>query len=151
MEPQPLDPWSPAAQHLLALSDAYLASLYPAESNHLESPAALAQAHVLFLGITVGEQTVACGAVKRMHDDGNYGEIKRVFVLAEHRGRGHSLTLVDALEAHLRHHHIGIARLETGIHQPEALGLYRRSGYQERPPFGAYQLDPLSIFMEKRL
>ena len=44
-----------------------------------------------------------------------------------------------------------VARLETGIHQPEALGLYRRLGYVERGPFGSYALDPLSVFFEKRL
>ncbi len=42
-------------------------------------------------------------------------------------------------------------RLETGIKSDEALGLYRRSGYIERGPFGAYRADPLSIFMEKVL
>ena len=34
---------------------------------------------------------------------------------------------------------------------PAALRLYRRLGYGERPPFGAYAPDPLSGFMEKRI
>ena len=42
-------------------------------------------------------------------------------------------------------------RLETGIRQPEAIGLYRSAGYAEIGPFGAYRPDPLSLFMEKRL
>ena len=42
-------------------------------------------------------------------------------------------------------------RLETGTKQPEAIALYRKFGYVERGPFGAYKPDPLSIFMEKRL
>ena len=42
-------------------------------------------------------------------------------------------------------------RLETGIYQPEALGLYRSAGYVEREAFGDYVPDPLSVFMEKRL
>ena len=41
--------------------------------------------------------------------------------------------------------------LETGIHQPEALRLYERAGYVRREPFGSYQPDSLSVFMEKRL
>ena len=41
--------------------------------------------------------------------------------------------------------------LETGYLQTEAIGLYRRLGYAERPPFGDYLPDPLSIFMEKPL
>ena len=42
-------------------------------------------------------------------------------------------------------------RLETGVRQPEALGLYETAGYQRRGPFGAYAEDPLCVFMEKRL
>jgi putative acetyltransferase len=44
-----------------------------------------------------------------------------------------------------------LLRLETGVRQPEALGLYRKLGYRERGPFGAYKPDPLSVFMEKRV
>ncbi|MFN7104339.1 MAG: GNAT family N-acetyltransferase, partial [Pseudorhizobium sp.] len=42
-------------------------------------------------------------------------------------------------------------RLETGIYQPQAIGLYRAYGFIDIPPFGSYGEDPLSIFMEKRL
>jgi putative acetyltransferase len=35
--------------------------------------------------------------------------------------------------------------------QPEALGLYRKIGYTETGPFGAYKPDSLSVFMEKKL
>ena len=41
--------------------------------------------------------------------------------------------------------------LTSGIHQIEALGLYKHLGYQIRGPYGAYKLDPFSIFMEKKL
>jgi putative acetyltransferase len=41
--------------------------------------------------------------------------------------------------------------VQTGISQPDAIALYRKFGYVERGPFGAYQPDPLSLFMEKRL
>ncbi len=58
---------------------------------------------------------------------------------------------MTALEAVLIGEGYFLARLETGIAQPEALGLYRAMGYYERAPFGAYLTDPLSVFMEKRL
>jgi putative acetyltransferase len=146
-----LDPESPAARRLIAQSDAYMAALYPAESNHLESVAALKSSHVLFVGGWIGECLAGCGAVKRMSDDGSYGEIKRLFVAEEFRGRGLSKAIMHHLEADLRERRILVARLETGISQPEAIGLYRALGYVERVPFGAYRPDPLSIFMEKRL
>jgi putative acetyltransferase len=59
--------------------------------------------------------------------------------------------LVARLEAELVARDVPLARLETGIHQPEALALYRRLGYVEREPFGGYALDPLSVFFEKLL
>lgn len=147
----PLDPLSTAATHLLALSDAYMASLYPAESNHMESASALTLPNVLFLGAYLDNKLAGCGAVKVMSDDGSYGEIKRVYVLEAYRGRGVSKQLMDALEAHLIAQQITVARLETGISQPEALALYQKLGYQYRAPFSSYQLDPLSVFMEKHL
>jgi putative acetyltransferase len=147
----PVDPLSPAAQSLLAQSDAYMAALYPAESNHLESAEALKQAYVLFVGAHVDGTLVGCGAVKTMDNDGTYGEIKRVFVLDAHRGKGLSKAIMQTLEAHLTTSGVRLARLETGIHQPEALGLYARLGYVAREPFGAYAPDPLSVFMEKQL
>jgi len=105
---------------------------------------------VLFLGAWIGDVVVGCGAVKTLDDDGLYGEIKRMFVVPELRGRGVSKAILRALEAHLIVREIPCARLETGIRQPEAIGLYRRLGYRERGPFGRYTSDPLSLFMEKR-
>jgi putative acetyltransferase len=146
-----LNPNSPEARELLALSDAYMVALYPAESNHLESVAALTLPNVLFVGGYIDARLVACGAVKTMADDVRYGEIKRVFVIDQFRGRGVSKAIMQRLEAHLRGSGVGIARLETGISQAEAIGLYRTLGYAERAPFGSYRPDPLSIFMEKHL
>jgi len=141
----------PELAELIRLSDEYMSALYPAESNHLESPSALAAPNVAVFGAYVGERLAGCVAAKTMHDDGTYAEIKRLYVLQEFRGAGLSKILMDHLEAYLSANGIGIARLEAGIRQPEALGLYERLGYAYRPPFGSYRLDPWSVFMEKRL
>jgi putative acetyltransferase len=145
----PLAPDSPGARRLLALSDEYLGGLYPPQFNFLESVEALQQPGVWFVGITDGDELVACGAVKLMADDAAYGEFKRVFVLPAHRGRGHARTIMRELESVLRQQGIALARLETGIWQPEALGLYETLGYARRGPFGAYPANPYSVFMEK--
>ena len=77
-----LDPDSPGARRLIALSDAYLASLYPPESNHLETIEALQRPNVCFAGGYVDGELAGCGAVKILADaHGSYGEIKRVFVI----------------------------------------------------------------------
>lgn len=146
-----LDPSSEDAQELLSLSDAYSEDLYPSESNHLASIDELSEQSTIFLGAYDGENIVGCGAVKVLEDDGQYGELKRVFIKEAYRGQGLSKQLIIALENYLIDAAIDVIRLETGIYQPEALGLYKQLGYQIREPYGAYEIDPLSIFMEKKL
>jgi putative acetyltransferase len=59
--------------------------------------------------------------------------------------------LLEHLEDYTRDQQIGLLRLETGIHQHAAIGLYERMGYQPIPPFGAYREDPNSLFFEKQI
>jgi putative acetyltransferase len=151
MDIQRISPDNPAARALIDATDRYMQSLYPAESNHLESIDALMAANVTFFGCYVGTALVGCGAVKILCDDGSYGEIKRMFVTPENRGKGISVAIMNRLEAHLSANGIDVSRLETGVHQPEALGLYEKLGYAYRRPFGCYKPDPLSVFMEKKL
>jgi putative acetyltransferase len=146
---EPLDPQTPAVQTIIAASDAFYDGLYPAESNHLEAVDDLQKPNVILIGCFYDDKLVASGAAKLMHDDGDYAEIKRVFVLDDYRGRGLSGKLMNHLEAELKARGVQLFRLETGVRQPEALGLYRKLGYVERGPFGTYQPDPLSVFMEK--
>ena len=165
------------ADHLLVLSDEYMASLYPAESNHLVSSESLRTGGAIFLGafitpsITpnmpsspesamqsmknaalpsgseVGE-CIACVAA-RFYREAGYAEIKRLYVLEAYRGRGLSKALMSAIEAEILVEGIDCARLEMGIYQPEAEALYRSIGYHDIPPFGDYLVDPLSQFLEK--
>lgn len=149
----PLDPDHPDARALIAMSEAYMGALYPAESNHFEPPTGLRPPHGDFWGFWLDDVLVGCGGVK-VHmpaDEPAYGEIKRLFVLESARGHGAAKRLMAHIEAALQARGVGLARLETGIHQPEAIGLYRRLGYLERGPFGDYAPDPLSLFMEKAL
>ncbi|MCG7506809.1 GNAT family N-acetyltransferase [Mesorhizobium retamae] len=80
-----------------------------------------------------------------------WAELKRMWVVPQARGRGLSKALLVALETRARDAGITWLRLETGIANHEALGLYERSGFVRIGPFGDYRPDPLSVFMEKRL
>lgn len=144
-----ISPRAAAVQPLIRALDAEMEALYPAESNHLDSVDELAQANVLFVGAFAGGELVGCGGVKIM--PGGYGEIKRVYVAPRARGRGVGQRIMHTLEQHLMAEGVPLARLETGIHQPEALALYAKLGYGRIGPFGAYRPDPLSVFMEKHL
>ncbi len=44
-----------------------------------------------------------------------------------------------------------LLRLETGVHQTEALMMFEKQGYTRVPRFGDYPDDPLSVFMEKSI
>ena len=86
MDIRTINPDDAQARALIAHLDSLMASLYPAESNHLDSTDELKKPNVLFLGAFEGGELTGCGAVKILDDDGDYGEIKRVFVSPQHRG-----------------------------------------------------------------
>jgi putative acetyltransferase len=144
------DPGEPDIRALLDAGAAYSAGLYPAESNHILDVEALRRPEVAFFAARLGGLAVGCGAVV-FHNNEGYGEIKRLFVAPAARGKGVGARLMETLEATAARSGVSLLRLETGTRQPAALALYKAAGYVERPPFGDYRPDPLSVFMEKRL
>lgn len=142
-------PRQAGVMRLLELSDAYAASLYPAESNHMVDVATLEEEHVSFFVARQGEAVLGCGALVEAGD--GEGEIKRMFVDEAARGLKLGQRLLDAIVDRAGALGLSVIRLETGIHQPQAIGLYRAHGFVETGPFGDYRPDPLSIFMEKKL
>jgi putative acetyltransferase len=134
---------------MIAALDAYVAGLYPAESNHLLGVEALCAPDVRFFVARLDGEAVGCGALRV--DPSGYGELKRMFVRPEARGRNVGRAILLRVEEAAVAETLSCVRLETGIRQHEALGLYRASGYREIPPFGEYAPDPLSVFMEKRI
>ncbi|HUY26316.1 MAG TPA: GNAT family N-acetyltransferase [Candidatus Binataceae bacterium] len=146
---QPEDPAQPDVISLIAASDEYLASLYPAQSNHSLDIASLGRPEVTFFVARLDGKAVGCGAISRRKKE--YAEIKRMFVARNARGTGVGRRVLKTLEAAAFEQGYRVLRLETGISQPEAIGLYRSAGFVEVEPFGDYMADPLSIFFEKRL
>ncbi len=136
------------AKGLIEKLDRYQASLYPSESNHLDSLDVLCNESVTMVGAMENNLLLAIGAVKIFND---YGETKRVYVPENHRGKGLAKQLMATLEQKLIEKSIPYAKLETGIYQYEAIGLYQQLGYKECQPFGSYSVDPLSVFMSKIL
>src|SRR5690606_11415889 len=84
--------------------------------------------HVEFLlGVLDGEP-VACGALQRLEP--TVGEVKRMYVQPEHRGRGLSRQILAAIEDLAVRRGMRTLRLETGKYLPVALNLYMSSGYR---------------------
>src|SRR6201988_3652683 len=142
-------PDQPDVIPLIEALDAQMTALYPPESNHLLDLAALSDPAVTFLVVRDGDEVVGCGALLR--DPRGWGEVKRMVVRPDRRGRGIGKRVLAALEGLARDARLSLLRLETGIHSADALALYRRSGFVKCAAFGDYKPDPLSVFMEKRV
>jgi GNAT superfamily N-acetyltransferase len=137
------------ARVLIAELEALLDPLYPRESRHGFSVEKLIAERVAFFLIRYNDTPAGCGGTKLFGVE--YGEIKRMYVRPQFRGLGLGQMMLGHLAEYARAQGIYVLRLETGIHQPEAIGLYERAGFQRIAPFGAYKEDPLSVFYEKRI
>jgi putative acetyltransferase len=94
-------------------------------------------------------EPIACGGVGRW--DETTGELRRMYVLPAHRGRGLGRAILERLEDAGRDLGYSKMRLETGNEAPEALGLYTSSGYEPIPCWGPFATDPKSRCFEKVL
>ena len=136
-------------QTLIAELDAYQQTLYPAECAYALDLASVPSDTLLFaVARDAAGAARACGAIVVTPD---FGEVKRMYVHPDSRGLGLAKRLLALLEEHALARGCRLLTLETGIHQPEAIALYARHGYQRRGPYGDYPDDPFSVFMEKPL
>jgi GNAT superfamily N-acetyltransferase len=142
-------PDSPDASALIEELESHLASLYPSESRHGYSVEKLIAQGVAFFLIRDEGVAAGCGGIQLFGQE--YGELKRMYVRPEFRGRGFAKLLLDHLIDYAQRHGVMLVRLETGIHQSAAIALYESAGFRAVPPFGDYREDPLSRCYEKRL
>jgi len=142
-------PDTPDAVMLIEELEEHLAPFYPATSRHGYSVEKLIKQGVAFFVTRHNGVPAGCGGVQFFGTE--YGELKRMFVRPKFRGLGLAKLMLEHLEAYSLEHSIRLLRLETGIHQKEAIGLYERMGYQRCPHFGEYTNDPLSVFFEKKI
>ena len=91
----------------------------------------------VFLLVSAGDTVVGCGAVRRLEP--GVGEVKRMWIDPNARGRGLGRRLLDALEdaAHARGYHR--LRLDTHEVLVQAIGLYETQGYRR---IGRYNDHP---------
>jgi putative acetyltransferase len=139
------------SQRLIAELDAHLASRYLPEQRfgpnlkreHLEPGLGT------FIVARLDGEAVGCGALRKL--DASAGEVKRMYVSRWRRGAGIGKAILDRLTAHA--FELGLRRLvlETGIHQQEAISLYRSAGFRQIPCWGEYQQSETSVCFEKDL
>ena len=92
------------------------------------------------------QRAVACGALRGL--DGVTAEVRRMYVLREHRRNrvGHAVLSHLAMEA--RRLGYETLRLETGHKQAAAIALYEGFGFRRIAPFGDHENDPTSVCFE---
>jgi GNAT superfamily N-acetyltransferase len=145
----PERPDSADARALIEELEAHLEPLYPRESRHGYAVEKLLAENVAFFLIRDDGVAAGCGGIKLVGTE--YGELKRMYVRPQFRGRRFGERLIDHLAEYARSHSIDTLRLETGIHQHAAIALYERVGFTPIPPFGPYRADPVSRCYEKRI
>lgn len=149
---------APDAQRLIELVQGEYVVRYGGRDGAAVDPDEFDPPHGLFAVAYDGDQPVAIGGWRR-HDPGDYGglpgrrpaEIKRMYVAASERGRGLARVLLGYLEDTARRAGVDWLVLETGQRQPEALALYRSSGYIDVPHFGTYADAPEAVHLGKQL
>jgi len=95
------------------------------------------------------ERAIGCGAFKPF--EGATAEIKRMFVREKERGRGVAGRILAELETWAKELGYSECVLETGIKQPEAIALYRKSGYEITSSYGQYLDVANSVCLKKSL
>lgn len=83
-----------------------------------------------------GDIPAGCGAVKKYSYDTM--EVKRMFTLPQFRSRGIASLVLAELEKWAMELGYTKCILETGKRQPEAIALYKKSGYKIIPNYDQY-------------
>lgn len=109
----------------------------------------------LFMIGYVDGAACVCGGWRAHDDPPEYlpgdAEMKRLYVPKRLRGNGFARRMLAEIEQSARDAGRRRMILETGTKQPEAIALYRSTGYEPIPKFGHYRDDPLSVCYAKAL
>ncbi len=144
------DPTTPVCIQLMHELSVELGALYDDDGVGNFSVAQVSVPRSAFVVAWLNDEAVGCGAIRPMADS-QVAEVKRMYVRPQMRGKGISRRVLLTLELLAREFDYTTLRLETGLRQPQAIGLYESEGYRRIPCFGDYALDPLSVCYEKVL
>lgn len=154
---------APAAVELTALVQAWYTEIYGGTDDNPIDADEFVPPHGEFLvgfqpdaGRPGGELAVAMGGWRAWTEPfpitgTRPAELRRMFVRAEHRGRGHARTLLTELERRAAAHGHDLMVLEAGRVQTAALGLYAACGYRPVPRFGYYAASSGAVHLGKPL
>ena len=141
----------PEIAELLETHVAFCRSTSPPESTHVLDLDSLRVPQITFWSVWDGPELVGCGALKELEP--GHGEVKSMHTAAAHRGRGVGLAVLKQIVGEARARGYRRLSLESGSMTAfaPARALYAAFGFVACPPFGAYRLDPNSVFMTLEL
>lgn len=143
------DPAETHAMELIRALDDDNRQRYPGEPVFgIDAEGFVDNGGVFLLGY-VDEKAVASGALRPLQNGAV--EVKRMYVRPEYRGRGLSREMLAELESIAADDGVRVLRLETGVKQPEALGLYRSVGFAATPLYEPYVGSRFSVCFAKPL
>jgi GNAT superfamily N-acetyltransferase len=143
------DVYEVIASGLIAQLDAEIEKRYPGEPINGVDPEEFRTSGGYFVIGYCDSQAVGCGAFRPC--DQTTVEIKRMFVKPEFQRRGIARAILGAVEAEALKRGFSRSILETANRQPEAVALYRSSGYEEIPKYGHYIESARSLCFGKML
>jgi putative acetyltransferase len=120
-------------------------------SAHALNLSGLRSPEIQFWAAWDGDHVIGIGALKRL--SASHGEVKSMHTDQANRRRGVGTAMLGHIIASARAMGLSRLSLETGswAYFDPARALYRRHGFAECPPFGAYVPDSNSVFMTLEL
>ncbi|MEO7053731.1 MAG: GNAT family N-acetyltransferase [Rhizomicrobium sp.] len=142
-------PLSDDVGRLVAALNQTALELTPREfTHHLTVEQMAGPEMTLFVARENGD-AVGMGALRR--HPGSIGEVKRMYTMPDHQGRGIGRRILAEIEALARREGLASLVLETGNNFDAALRVYQRDGFRACGPVLDYPPSPYTAFFEKPL
>ena len=147
----------PDVRRLVDELQSYFVEIYGGPDRTPVDPAEFTEPAGAFFVVYESGEPVAMGGWRRLEPgmDGVPGrspvEIKRMYVVADRRGRGHARALLGHLERNAAAAGADWAVLVTGGPQRDAIALYRACGYEDIGRYSVYADEPDAVHLGKRL
>lgn len=138
----------PDFEKLVVALDTYLAIL---DGDDHEFYAQFNKTNLLKNAIIAYENETVAGIGAYKEYDSETVEMKRMYTVPEHRGKGIASKILSELETWAKEEKYTNAVLETGFMQKEAISLYQKLGYVIIENYGQYIGVENSICMKKTL
>ena len=142
-------PLSDDVRRLVAALNEAALKLTPREFAHHLTVEQMAGPEMTVFVARDGDEAVAMGSLRR--HPGGVGEVKRMYTMPQHQGRGIGKRILAEIEALARREGLASLALETGNNFDAALHLYRKAGFGACEPLLGYPPSPYTEFFRKSL